>query len=69
MGEHIEMCQTEGRERLLKEHLISERQLEAALWYWWEHPEEIDPIIEENAQPLEYWKERYPDLEVRVQEF
>lgn len=57
--EMIELYQGKGRERLLKEHPIGERQLESALSYWREHPEEVDPAIEENAQPLEYWRKRY----------
>lgn len=60
--ELIEMYQIEGRETLLSAHPISEEQLETALRYYEEYPEEIDAIIEENARPPEYWMERYPEL-------
>lgn len=60
--ELVEMYQIEGRETVLSAHPVSERQLEAALGYYEEFPEEIDPIIEENSKPPEYWMERYPEL-------
>lgn len=66
--ELIEMYQDQGRERVLKEHPIREQQLGAALSYWREHPEEIDPAIEENSRPLSYWKKRYPELDIQVRE-
>lgn len=64
--ELIEMYQIEGRETLLSAHPVSERQLEAALGYHEEYPEEIDAAIEENSKPLEYWQEKYPDLKIHV---
>jgi uncharacterized protein (DUF433 family) len=51
--ELVEMYRIEGRETLLSAHPICERQLEAALRYHEEFPEEIDAIIEENSRPLE----------------
>lgn len=62
--ELVEMHRLEGRETLLSAHPVSERQLEAALRYHEEFPEEIEGIIEENSQPLEYWREKYPDLKI-----
>lgn len=66
--ELIEMYQLEGRRTVISAHPVSERQLEAALGYYAEYPEEIDPAIEENCQPLECWRERYPDLNIQVRE-
>ncbi len=65
----IELYQGKGRERLLKEHSIGERRLEAALSYWREYPEEIGTIIEQNSRPPSYWRERYPDLDIQVHDF
>lgn len=64
--ELVEMYRLEGRETLLFAHPLSERQLEAALRYHEEFPEEIDRIIEENSRPLEYWQEKYPSLKINV---
>lgn len=66
--ELIEMYQLECRETVLSAHPVSERQLETALRYYKEFPEEIDPAIEENSKPLEYWREKYPELDIRVSE-
>ncbi len=60
--ELVEMYQIEGRETLFSAHPVSEEQLETALRYYEEYPEEIDAIIEENARPPEYWMERYPEV-------
>lgn len=56
------MYQIEGRETLFSAHHISVEQLETVLRYYEEYPEKINSIIEENARPLEYWMERYPEL-------
>ncbi len=64
--ELVEMYRLEGRETLLSAHPVSERQLEAALRYHEEFPEEIEKIIEENSQPLEYWQEKYPNVEIHT---
>lgn len=50
----------EGRERLLSEHNISERQLDLALSYREAYPREIDEALEENARTPEEWHELYP---------
>lgn len=60
--ELIEMYRIEGRETLFSAHPVSERQLDAALTYYEEYPEEIDGAIEENSRPPEYWMERFPEL-------
>lgn len=65
----VDLYRGKGRARLFEEHPISERQLGIALTYYEEYPEEIDEIIEENDQPLEYWQKKYPGLEVEVIEF
>lgn len=64
--ELVEVYKGKGRERLLEEHPVSEAQLEAALVYYEEYPQEIDPAIEENSRPPEYWMERYPELDMEI---
>lgn len=64
--ELVEMCRIEGREVLLSAHPVSESQLEAALRYREEFPEEIEHAMKENSQPLEYWQEKYPNLEIHA---
>lgn len=65
----VDLYRGKGKARLFEEHPISERQLEIALSYYGEHPEEIDEIIRENDQPLEYWREKYPNLDIQVVEY
>ncbi len=56
----------ESRETLLETHPVTERQLDVALAYHREHPEEIDRFLEENNRPPEYWQRLYPGLNIEV---
>jgi hypothetical protein len=67
--EVVDLYRGKGRERLFSEHPISERQLRLALAYYEAYPEEVDAFIEENARPVEYWQQKYPDLNITVREF
>ena len=58
--ELVELYEGKGRERLLSEHNVSERQLDFALSYREAHPREIDEALEENARTPEEWHELYP---------
>ena len=58
-----------GRERVLEESSIPEDRLDAALAYYEAHPDEIDQKIEDNNRPLEYWRERYPNLNIQSIEY
>lgn len=58
--EIAELYEGKGRERLLSEHNVSERQLDLALSYCEAHPREIDEALEENARTPEEWHELYP---------
>ena len=58
-----------GRKRVLEESSISEDHLNAALAYREAHPDEIDQKIEENNRPPEYWRERYPNLNIQSIEY
>ncbi len=58
--------EAEGRETLLEAHPITERQLDIALAYYREYPEEIDRFLEENDRPPEYWQKLYPGLNIEV---
>lgn len=66
--EVVGLYQGKGRERLFSEHPISEEQLRLALAYYEAYPEEVDAILEENERPLEYWREKYPNLKIHVTE-
>jgi hypothetical protein len=48
-----ELYEGKGRERLLSEHNVSERQPELALSYYEAYPHEIDQALEENAREPE----------------
>ncbi len=67
--EVVDLYRGKGRERLFAEHPISERQLEVALDYYEANPEEIDAFIEENDRSVEYWRRKYPALNITVREF
>ena len=54
-----------GRQRLLEESGISEDHLAVALAYYEAYRDEVDEMIEENNRPLEYWQERYPNLNIQ----
>jgi hypothetical protein len=58
-----------GRKRVLKESSIPEDRLDVALAYYEAHPEEIDQKIETNSRPPEYWRERYPNLNIQSLEY
>jgi hypothetical protein len=58
-----------GRQRFLEETGICEDRLDAALAYHRGYPDEVGGKIEENARPLEYWRERYPNLDIQTIEF
>lgn len=60
--EVIELYEGKGRERLLTEHNVSERQLDLALTYREAYPREIDEALEENARTPEEWHELYPAI-------
>lgn len=58
-----------GRERVLRESNLSEDQLRVALTYYEAHREEIDEMVAEDSHPLEYWRERYPNLHIEAIEY
>ena len=51
-----------GRKLMLEAHPVVERQLEAALAYHREYPEEIDWHIRENDRTPEEWHRMYPGV-------
>ncbi len=60
--ELVELYEGKGRERVLEEHNVSERQLELALSFRRAHSQEIDEALEENARSPEEWHELYPSV-------
>lgn len=58
-----------GRERLVEESGLTEDRLDAALAYYEAHRSEVDEKIAENDQPLDYWRERYPNLNIETIEY
>jgi len=60
--EVVELYEGKGRERLLSEHNVSERQLGLALSYYESYPREIDEATEENARDPEEWREISPSV-------
>ena len=48
--EIMDLYEGKGRERLLSEHNVSERQLDLAHSYYEVYPREIDEALEENAR-------------------
>lgn len=60
--ELVELHEGKGRERVLSEHNISERQLDLALSYYETYPREIDEALEENARLPEDWHEVSPSV-------
>ena len=55
-----------GRQRFLEEAGTSEDRLDAALTYYRAYQDEVDEKIQENARPLQYWRERYPNLNIQT---
>lgn len=51
----MELYEGKGREWLLSEHNVSERQLDLALSYFEAYPREIVEALEENARTPEEW--------------
>ena len=60
--EVIELYEGKGRERLLSEHNVSERQVDLALSYREAYPREVDEAIEENALTPEEWHRLSPSV-------
>ena len=60
--ELVELYEGKGRERLLSEHHVSERQLDLALSYYEAYPREIDEVLEENARTPEEWHAISPSV-------
>ena len=60
--EVVELYKGKGRERLLSEHNVSERQLDLALSYHEAYPREIDEALEENARTPEEWRQVSPSM-------
>lgn len=60
--EILELYRGKGRERVLAEHNVSERQLDLALSYYEAFPREIDEALEENARPAEEWHRLSPSV-------
>lgn len=58
--ELVELYEGKGRERLLAEHNVSERQLALALSYCEAYPREIREAIEENTREPEEWHRLNP---------
>jgi hypothetical protein len=52
----------EGKERLISEHNVSERQVDLALSYYEAYPREIAQALEENARPPEQWHKISPSV-------
>lgn len=67
--EIVDIHRGKGEKRLFEEHPLSERQLEIALDYYEAYPKGIDAKIEENDRPLEYWRAKYPSLDIQVFEY
>lgn len=57
------------RGRVLEESSISEDRLDATLAYYETHSDEIDQKIEEYNRSPEYWRERYPNLNIQPIEY
>ena len=60
--ELVEIYQGKGRDRVLAEHNVSERQLDLALSYHEAYPKEIDEALEENALSEEEWRHLSPSV-------
>lgn len=58
-----------GRQGFLKGTGVTEDRLDAALTYYRAYQDEVDEKIQENARPLQYWRERYPNLNIRAIEY
>lgn len=52
----------EGRELMVEAHPVTERQLDVALAYHREYPEEVDRHVRENDRTVEEWRGLYPGV-------
>jgi uncharacterized protein (DUF433 family) len=53
---------------LLEESGRSSHDLDEVEAYYACYADEIDPLIEEHNQPVEYWQAKYPELNIEVVE-
>lgn len=60
--ELVALYQGKGRDRVLAEHNVSERQLDLALSYHETYPKEIDGALRENALSEEEWRQLSPSI-------
>lgn len=67
--EVVEAFEELGRDGILSQSNLSEHRLDLALAYYATYPSEIAGAVEENREPVDYWRERYPGLKVHVREF
>ena len=58
-----------GRQRFLEVTSISKDHLDVAMTYRRAYQDEVDQKIQENARPLQYWRERYPNLNIQAVEY
>lgn len=52
--------------KMAPETYLNERQIETAVAYYKEYPEEIDRFIAENRRPIEELRRLYPNIDVLV---
>lgn len=60
--ELVEIYEGKGRERLLDEHDVTERQLNLSLSYRESYPREINEALQENARSPQEWHELSPAI-------
>lgn len=60
--ELVEIYEGKGRERLLDEHDVTERQLDLSLSYRESYPREINEALQENARSPQEWHELSPAI-------
>jgi hypothetical protein len=58
-----------GRQRFLTGTGVTEERLDAAYTYYRAYQDEVDEKIQQNARPLQYWRERYPNLNIQAIEY
>ncbi len=67
--ELIMLYKNHGREGMLEAFdSIRNSQIDNALAYYEAFPDEIDAILWENSQPMEYWLEKNPVLRTQVRD-
>lgn len=67
--EVVQVHEEMGREALLDGGRLSQGQLDLALAYYAEYPEEIGEAVSENRESPQSWAERYPGLGISVSEY